>query len=427
MVAPSGFGLFQFGNSPFAPVVAPSGPSGTYEDGVKSLPISELLIDAFERAGVIGVELTEPKIQSGRRSLNLILSEWTNNGPNLWKMEEVIQYMPQGGTTFVDDASCIDILPDSVFVRQYMMAGVASVVPSFSTVQNSNVITVGNLPEQALVGGYISIVVPISVGGLTLQGFYQVNSVPGAQEATFLTIGNATSNATNAGVTPQFTTQAGSQTVTVTMPNHPYLAGQNYVVQEGTNVGGILLFGPYTVLSVPTADTFTISSPSAAGSTQTASENAGMALVAVQALVDNTTQSADPVDIMMYPLSRGDFQAIPNKLVQGRPTSFWVNKQIVPQILIWPVPDANGPYELHYWRHRQIQDADIAFGQTMDIPFRFYRAFVEAVAADLAEKWNPERWVALQKRALGLWQEAADNDRERVSTFMTPDLSGYFD
>lgn len=421
-VPPSGFGGFQFGNSPFGGQTSETSTSGTYS---WNPPISEIVLDAYERCGKTGVELTSQLIQSARRSLNFVLSSWTNFGPNLWQVEEVVQFMPQGVATYFDDASCVDILPDSVFIRQYQMGAPASSTPNFTTTAGSQTVTIGGLSATPLVGGYLSIVIPVSIGGIILQGFYPVVSVPGQEQATITAPSVATSSVTSGGVVPSFSTAAGITTVAVNFPNHGLADGQTFVVQEDTSVGGIVLFGPYTV-GTAASNSFTITAASPAGFNDTQSENGGQALLAVSAIVSGMTQNAAPVDIMLFSLSRGDFQAIPAKTIQGRPTSFWINKQIVPILNFWPVPDANGPYELHYWRHRQVQDADIAGGQTIEIPYAFQEAFVSSLAANLAVKWAPERAKDLMLYAQERFTEAADNNRERVSTFVVPDVSGYF-
>jgi len=98
----------------------------------------------------------------------------------------------------------------------------------------------------------------------------------------------------------------------------------------------------------------------------------------------------------------------------------------VPVINIWPVPDANGPYELVYRRSRQIQDADFSGGAQLNVPYRFQKAFVDELAADLAVKFAPDRAEGLAVLANKSFTEAAEEDREKVSTFLVPDFSGLF-
>ena len=191
------------------------------------------------------------------------------------------------------------------------------------------------------------------------------------------------------------------------------------------------MLGPYPVATVVNANEFTFLSPYPAGSSASVYENSGQASLSTQATTQGLTQTAYPVDIVLYPLSRGDYMAIPLKRQQGRPTSFWVDRQIAPVFNVWFVPDQNGPYELRYKASQQIQDADITSGQTLQVPYRFYEAFCSSLAAHLAMKWPPPRESGITQESLATyaeaqWNLAADEDRERVSTFLTPDLAGYF-
>jgi hypothetical protein len=80
---------------------------------------------------------------------------------------------------------------------------------------------------------------------------------------------------------------------------------------------------------------------------------------------------------------------------------------------------------------RQLRDANALASQTPDVPYRFLEALAADLAAHLARKYPPapETGVTiaeLQLAAREAWEEAAQEDRERVSTYMVPDLSEYF-
>lgn len=410
-------------------MATPGLPSGTYNWGntTGGAPlISELVLEAYERSGKIGVELTSMMVQSARRSLNLVLSSWSNRGVNLWTVAEFTQYMPQGIGEYFCPPQVINVLPDSVLLRQYQMGAPVAVMPMFITTANSASVIVSGLAATPAAGQYINVGVMVSIGGIIVDGFYQVQSVPGSGEAMITVVAAAIASATG-GVVPQFVTTANSNTVTVNLPSHGLLTGQPFNVEAQTSVGGITLLGPYVVTTVNSGDQFTITSPFPAGSATTVSENGGNTNLSTQASSSNDTNPAYPVDIVMYPLSRGDWMAIPDKKQQGRPTTFWVDRQISPVIRIWPQPSADGPYELRYRASRQVQDADLVGGQTLAVPFSFLESFTADLAAALALKWAPERLVVLKQEGAEQWQLASDENREKVSTYLVPDLSGYFE
>lgn len=86
----------------------------------------------------------------------------------------------------------------------------------------------------------------------------------------------ATSTVTSGGASYSFTTTSGSSIVTGTLANHGYQVGTQFYVYEPTAVGGITISGVYTVLSVPTLNTFTFAANATATSGATVSINGGL-------------------------------------------------------------------------------------------------------------------------------------------------------
>ncbi len=396
--------------------------SGTFD---WNLSLSELLIDAYERCGKNFATLEQEVIRSGVRSLNFVLVSWANRGINLWTVAEYATYMPQGVINYTVLPQVVDVLADSVILRQYQMGAPTSVAPNFTTTIGSSTVTVSGFTTTPIAGQYISVGVMTSVGGLVIDGFYQVVSVPGSGQANITASANATASVTSGGAVPSFTSTSGSTTMSVAFANHGLLAGQTFTVEVQTTVGGVNLLGPYAVATVTDANSFTFVAPYPAGYSATVGENGGeTSLATPTALVGS--QSANPTDIQMYPLSRTDYYVIPNKDTQGRPTSYWVNRQISPVFFIWPVPDGNGPYELRYMASQQVQDSDISGGQYLQVPYRMLESFCADLAAHLSMKVAPARQKDLAEYAAECWALSSEEDRERVSTFMVPDLSGYF-
>lgn len=290
----------------------------------------------------------------------------------------------------------------------------ASYPVSFTTQIGSQNVTVDIPGESSAVGSYIGVQVPIAVGGVLLYGFYKVTATPTANSATFEAAGTATASVTNGGIGPEFTTTVSSQNVTVTLPDHGFSGGDPFPVSVSTVVGGITLYGSYTIQSVTDANNFVIQATSNALSSASAFENSGEAYIAVQ------NQIAPYTDILMTQLSRTDYAGQANKTATGAPTTLWVNKQIIPQFSVWPVTDDTGPYEIRMWCMFQIQDINTTGGQTLDLPTRFFYAFVMDLARDLSMKFAPALYATLKVEAGEAWQRAANSDVEPVSTFILP-------
>lgn len=146
----------------------------------------------------------------------------------------------------------------------------------------------------------------------------------------------------------------------------------------------------------------------------------------LDAYITITDSNGTPIDRLIFPVSRSDYAALPNKTTQAPPTTYWFDRLISPTITLWQVPDGGGPYTLNYYRCRQIQDALAPNGTIPELPYRWLDAFNWTLAARLAVMYAPERAQSLDARAERAWSYAAKQDTERVPIYISPGLSGYF-
>lgn len=139
-----------------------------------------------------------------------------------------------------------------------------------------------------------------------------------------------------------------------------------------------------------------------------------------------TGTGTSTVDRLIFPISQTEYAAIPNKTTQSPPTQFWFNRQISPVLVLWPVPDGNGPYTLYYYRVRQIQDATVPGGTNPEIPYRWLDALTAGLAHRLAVVFAPQLEQIRKAEADEAWRIAATQDTENVPLFIAPGLIGYF-
>lgn len=141
-----------------------------------------------------------------------------------------------------------------------------------------------------------------------------------------------------------------------------------------------------------------------------------------------TSTAGRATDITVTSMSRETYAELPNKALPGRPIMFLFERTITPSVTVWPVPDAATSYSLMYYGFNQIAVVDPTMGSlfSSSMPYRFMEAYTAAVAASLAQKWAPERAQLLDGYAQMTWDECAAEDREKTTTTMAPDLSGYF-
>jgi len=128
-------------------------------------------------------------------------------------------------------------------------------------------------------------------------------------------------------------------------------------------------------------------------------------------------------DFSMSRISRDAYLSIPSKTTTGRPTQFFLDRQITPNLKIWPAPE-NSTDTIVYDALTRIQDANSAIN-TMEIPFRFYPCLTAGLAYYISMKKAPDRIQLLKSVYEEEFERAIGEDRDRSSFTVTPQLSFY--
>jgi hypothetical protein len=132
------------------------------------------------------------------------------------------------------------------------------------------------------------------------------------------------------------------------------------------------------------------------------------------------------VDRPIMPISRTEYASYSTKSAQGFPTVFWFDRLTSPNITLWSVPSATGQYTLRYYRVRRIQDANLAGGENVEVPYLWLEAFADGLTYRLARIWNPQIAVALKGQADESYAIASAQNVENVNTYISPMIGGYF-
>lgn len=219
------------------------------------------------------------------------LGGWTKFYPNtlpavvraLWAWEDTnaASHLAVGTENF-SGASQLSVITNGsqeVITPQYKVADPS---PVASTTAGSSVVSITDSTTIGITNfDSVFIETHISVGGLILFGVYQAYEVSAFvyDIISVDALGNplpAPSTSTAATVA-SFATTLGSNTITVTLADHGFTVGSTYPVLVSTTVGGIPIYGNYTVISVPSSSTFTINANVYATATATGSINGGNA------------------------------------------------------------------------------------------------------------------------------------------------------
>ena len=207
--------------------------------------------------------------------------------------------------------------------------------------------------------------------------------------STNLSVGETITGGTS-GVTASVITKPSSTTITITVPSGNFTAGE-------------------TITGSSSSASTTISSdPSLANS---------------QASVDmlEAVVRRDGSDVSITRINRQDYLTIPDKTTQGRPTQFYIDRQITPTVTVWPAPE-NSTDQLIYYRIKRIEDADAATNNA-DVPFRFLPCLVAGLAYYIAIKKDPNRVPMLKSMYDEEFQRAASEDAERTALRLVPSYS----
>jgi hypothetical protein len=131
----------------------------------------------------------------------------------------------------------------------------------------------------------------------------------------------------------------------------------------------------------------------------------------------------DGTDFSLERLSRDEYLTIPTKTTQSRPNQFFLDRQITPNLKIWPVPE-NSTDVVIYDALTRMDDADI-YTNTVDLPFRFYPCLAAGLAYYLAMKRAPNRVQMLKAVYEEEFDRAATEDRDRSSFNVVPKFEYY--
>jgi hypothetical protein len=123
-------------------------------------------------------------------------------------------------------------------------------------------------------------------------------------------------------------------------------------------------------------------------------------------------------DYSLDRLSRDEYLSIPNKTTEGRANQFFLDRQVTPELKLWPVPE-NSTDVVIYDALTRMDDAD-TFINTMDMPFRFYPCLAAGLAYYIAVKRAPNRVQLLKAIYEEEFERAATEDRDRSSFNVVP-------
>ena len=141
----------------------------------------------------------------------------------------------------------------------------------------------------------------------------------------------------------------------------------------------------------------------------------------LEAQLRSDRTATDQSDSPMTKVDRSTYAAFSNKLSQGTPNQYWVQRFIDHvSINVYPTPDStNASKDIHFYYIKRIQDVG-AYTNATDIPFRFVPCMVSGLAYYLSMKYAPQMTQQMKLVYEDEFQRALAEDGSASSTFITP-------
>tara|TARA_R110001606_G_scaffold370917_3_gene527534 strand:- start:2347 stop:3429 length:1083 start_codon:yes stop_codon:yes gene_type:complete len=346
----------------------------------QALENDELITECFERIGISGEQLVPVKLNSARRSLNLLLLDWISKSLNLWTLKTAYLSLNAGQSKYILPSTVTDI--NQLNLRQFtrQLNGVA---------QSNTLDTYDNLG-----------------GGIAKYAFDNILSDVCIQEYT----NGSISYDYGIGVSRQINFVGISSNT-----DTPY----TLLIETSNdhNVWKIILTIPKQEFKSDEALWFDITTPISARYYRIR-EIGGETLNIQEIYFTNKTS-----DLQLTPVSRDSYLSFFQKSIQGRPTCYYFDKQIVPIINIWYPPIST--YKVIQYSYTSIMHDAGGFYNIADIPPTMLPALTWGLSWMLAIKYNPEMMETMKNEYEQSFALASANDSENIGLTIDCDVSGY--
>lgn len=133
-------------------------------------------------------------------------------------------------------------------------------------------------------------------------------------------------------------------------------------------------------------------------------------------------------DVPMYRMNRDQYATLPNKHTKSDPLQFLFDRQVSPEIVLWPSPSAAAETNcVQFYRNHQIADVG-SLTSSLGIPNRWYEATVWGLAQNLAMELpgvQIERAQLCMSMAEKTLNEVQIEERDNSPISFTPNIGVY--
>jgi hypothetical protein len=348
----------------------------------QALENDELIIECFERLGISGEQLVPVKLNSARRSLNLLLLDWITKSINLWTLNTAYLPLNTGQSKYLLKSTITDIL--QVNLRQFT--------------RQLNGTAQSNTADTYDSGG----------GGIAISAFDGNSSTACTQNV----VNGNISYTYGVGIS-QTILFIGVQSNTTTLYSLVVETSNDNVVW--TNLTTI----PPQTFTSGTAIWLDVSLP-VNSMTFRIRETGGQTLDIQEIYFTNNI-----TDLKLSSVSRDTYLSFSQKFIQGRPTCYYFDKQISPVLNLWYPP--NNSYQVLQYSYVNIMQDAGGFYNIADIPSRMLPALTWGLTWLLAIKYNPPLAADMKNEYEQAFSIATANDSENIGLTINYDISSYYE
>ena len=146
----------------------------------------------------------------------------------------------------------------------------------------------------------------------------------------------------------------------------------------------------------------------------------------LEAFYRNNSITTAPVDVALTKIDRSAYSATPNKLTQGTPSQYYVERKLNPSVFLYATPSSSvsstttpSSFQFCFYYLSKIENPG-AYTNVSDVVNRFYPCMMSGLAYYLSMKFSPERTLDLERIYESEMLRALDADNQGTSTFISP-------
>ena len=105
-------------------------------------------------------------------------------------------------------------------------------------------------------------------------------------------------------------------------------------------------------------------------------------------ILEASVRDSNNDDVTLSRISRADYEMLPSKDSEGKPSQFYLERTKTPTLYVYPTPDVS-TYTIRYYYLKRLDDIDLPTHDP-NVPFRFLPCLSAGMAYYLAMKKAPQ-------------------------------------